>query len=79
MGVLLGNLMSLHLHYTGWPIWSLNRVGSWTILGWVDMDFECSTVCPILQRLMEDRQKGLSKWEGKVVELGNQSQPNPGR
>ena len=31
-------------------------------LGWVDLDFECSTVCPIMSGLMGIWQKGLSKW-----------------
>ena len=31
-------------------------------LGWVDLDFECSTVCPIMSGLMGIWQKELSKW-----------------
>ena len=31
-------------------------------VGWVDLDFECSTVWPILPGLMGIRQKGLGKW-----------------
>ena len=31
-------------------------------LGWVDLDFEFSTVCPILPWLMGIQQKGLGKW-----------------
>ena len=31
-------------------------------LGWVDLDFECSTVCPILPGLMGIRQMGLGKY-----------------
>ena len=40
----------------------------------VDLNFECSTVCPILPGLMGIWQKRL----GKMVEHPNQSQPNPG-
>ena len=43
-------------------------------LGWLDLDFECSTVCPILPGLMGIWQKGL----GKTVEHRNPSQPSPG-
>ena len=31
-------------------------------LGWVDLDFGCSTVCLILLGLMRDRQNGQSRW-----------------
>ena len=43
-------------------------------LGFVDLDFECSTVCPTLLGLMGIWQKRL----GKMVEQRNQSQSNPG-
>ena len=45
-------------------------------LGWVELDLECSTVCPILLGLMGIRQK----WLGKCVIwiLWKQSQPNSG-
>ena len=43
-------------------------------LGRADLNFECSTVCPILPGLMGIWQKRL----GKMVEHPNQSQPNPG-
>ena len=43
-------------------------------LGFVDLDFECSTVCPTLLGPMGIWQKRL----GKMVEHRNQSQPNPG-
>ena len=50
---------------TGRLIWP------WTGLGLVDLNFTCSTVCPILPGLMGTWQKRL----GKMVELPNQSQP----
>ena len=31
-------------------------------LGWVDLDFECYTVCPILPGLIGIWPKGLVKW-----------------
>ena len=31
-------------------------------LGWVDLDFDCSTVCPILLGLVGILQKFLSSW-----------------
>ena len=31
-------------------------------LGWVDLDFDCYTVCPILLRLVGIWQKWLSSW-----------------
>ena len=31
-------------------------------LGWVDLDFDCSTVCPILPGLIRKQQKGLGNW-----------------
>ena len=44
-------------------------------LGWVDLDFECSTVCKKnLLVLMGTWHKGLGKW----VEHRNSSQQNPG-
>ena len=41
---------------------------------WVDLDFECSTVCPILPGKLAEVAEQL----GKIVEHPNQSQPNPG-
>ena len=40
--------------------------------GWVDLDFECSTVCQILPGKMGIRQKRL----GKMVEHPNLCQTN---
>ena len=31
-------------------------------LGWVDLDFECSTLCPFLIGLIKIRQKRLYRW-----------------
>ena len=41
---------------------SLQGVPSARALGWIDLDFECSTVCPILTWLMGIWQKRLGKW-----------------
>ena len=46
-------------------------------LGWVDLDFGCSTVCPILLGLVEIWQKRLSSREN-WWNVPNQSQPDPG-
>ena len=46
-------------------------------LGWVDLDFDCSTVCPILLGLVWIWQKWLSTW-ARWWNIPNQSQPNPG-
>ena len=46
-------------------------------LGWVDLDFDCSTVCPILLGLVWIWQKRLSTW-ARWWNIPNQSQPNPG-
>ena len=43
----------------------------------VDLDFGCSTVCPVLLGLMRDRQNGQTRW-ARFPEHPNQSQPNPG-
>ena len=46
-------------------------------LGLVDLNFECSTVCPILQKW----QRNLAKVAGQLcmmLEHPNQCQPNPG-
>ena len=43
-------------------------------LGWVDLIFECSTLCPILMRIWQKRQ---DSW-ARSLEHPNQSQPNPG-
>ena len=43
-------------------------------LGFVDLEFECSTVCPTLLVLMGIWQK---RQLGKLVEHRNQSQTNP--
>ena len=42
-------------------------------LGWVDLDFECSTVCPILLRLMGIWQKRARRWNTQIKI--NQIQP----
>ena len=57
-----------------WGMSCLQGDSSGRGLGWVDMNFECSTVCPILPGLMGIWQKRL----GKMVEHPNLSQPNPG-
>ena len=44
------------------------------VLSWVDLNFECSTVCPILPGLVGIWQKRLAKME----QHPNLSQPNPG-
>ena len=43
----------------------------------VDLDFCCSTVCPVLLGLMRDKQNGQTRW-ARFPEHPNQSQPNPG-
>ena len=50
---------------------SIQGVPSARRLGWVDINFECSTVCLILPGLVGIWQKHL----GKMVEHPNQSQP----
>ena len=46
-------------------------------LGWVDLDFDSSTVCSILHGLVGIWQKRLSSW-ARWWNIPNQSQPNPG-
>ena len=60
----------LRFHY----MCKLQGVRSACRLGYVDLDFECCTVCPILPGLMGIWQKQL----GKMVEHQNLSQHNPG-
>ena len=62
-----------------WSIfWLLYRVTHLLAnLGWVDIDFGCSTLCLILPGLMGNWQNWLSSWV-RWWNIPNQSQPNPG-
>ena len=45
-------------------------------MGWVGLDFGCSTLCLVLPGLMGYWQNWLSSW-ARCLNIPNQSQPNP--
>ena len=46
-------------------------------LGWVDLDFDCSTLCLVLPGLLGNWQNWLSSW-ARWWNIPNLSPPNPG-